>query len=90
MELLEQCDKMEIDTSKILELFMRRDLGLREESVESMYCDYFCFSSPVPATSTEQGFIVQLLEIYIRRYVKMQTKEPTDWAHGSSFISILR
>ena len=90
MGLLEQCDKMEIDTSKILEIFRRRALGLREESVESMYCNLFLpFISSLcshlksranrQATSTEQGFIVQLLEIYIRRYVKMQPKEPTDW-----------
>ena len=71
MQLFEQCDKIEIDTSKILELFGRRALGLREESVESMYCNFFLpFISSLcshlksrasrPTTSTEQGFIVQL------------------------------
>lgn len=41
MELLEQCDKIEIEPSGALEIFRRRALELREESVEPMYCNFF-------------------------------------------------
>ena len=90
MELLEQCDTIGIDTSKVLGVLMRRALDVREEAVESMYHRYFLpFISSLclhlksranrPATSVEQSFIVQMLEIYIRLYVKIQPKKPTDW-----------
>ena len=90
MQLLEQCDTIGIDTSEVLGVLMRRALDVREEAVESMYHQYFLpFISSLclhlksranrPATSVEQSFIVQLLEIYIRLYVKIQPKKPTDW-----------
>ena len=92
MQLLEQCDTIGIDTSEVLGVLMRRALEVQEEAVESMYHRYFLpFISSLclhlksranrnrPATSVEQSFIVQLLEIYIRLNVKMQPKKPTDW-----------
>jgi hypothetical protein len=90
MKLLEQCDTVGIDTSEVLEVLTRRALELREEVVESMnyyfflpfissLCSHIKSRASRPATSTEQSFIVQLLEIYIGRYVKMPPKEPTDW-----------
>jgi hypothetical protein len=88
VKLLEQCNRIRIDTSEVLEVLRRCASELQEEVVEFMYRDFFlpfisslCFHLYLyrPATSTEQSFIVQLLELYIRRYVKTQPKEPTDW-----------
>ena len=90
MKLFEQCDTVGIDTSEVLEVLRRRALELREEVMESIYSHFFlpfisglCFylmsRDNRPTASTEQSFVVQLIEIYIRRYVKVQPREPTDW-----------
>ncbi|OXV08675.1 hypothetical protein Egran_03562 [Elaphomyces granulatus] len=90
INLFKQCDVIGIDTSDVLEVLRRRALELREEALESMYSQFFLpFISGLclylksrtsrSATYTEQNFIVQLIEIYIRRYVKTPPKEPTDW-----------
>jgi hypothetical protein len=81
---------MEVDSSKILETLRRRALELREYEVESMYCHYFLpFVSSLclylksradrPASLTEQSFIVDLIEVCIKRYLKGPPKEPTNW-----------
>jgi hypothetical protein len=90
MKLFEQCDTIGIDTSEVLEVLRRRALGLREEALEAMYSEFFLpFINSLclylksranrPATSTEQNFIVQLIELYLGRHVKTPPKKPTDW-----------